>query len=122
MSSMRFRILVGNHTEGFGPTEKRYSARNPKGELVDDHPDIIKSEIDLTERFGPDKFQRLREDEPDQPHYAAELQEEETEEVDELTTWKVSELREYAEANEIDLEGATRKDEIIAAIRGILPA
>lgn len=32
--------------------------------------------------------------------------------------WKVSDLREYAQENEIDLGGATTKAEILAAIRG----
>ena len=33
-------------------------------------------------------------------------------------SWTVAELREYAKANDVDLDGATAKADILAAIKG----
>jgi len=44
-------------------------------------------------------------------------EDDEDDEESDLEGMTVAELREYAEENDIDLDGATRKDDIIAAIR-----
>lgn len=77
---------------------------------------FISKHDDLVERFGRDKFEDLGPADADT--VVATSQEEEPADngidFDQMT---VAELRNYAEDNEIDLEGATRKDDIILAIK-----
>lgn len=136
---MRFRILAGKHRTGQRglsierhgvdrpDTIKIYAAkiptmvkdedgneyeelRTPKG--FDEDSDIIETMVDLAMKFNVGtnpqhkKFERLAD--PEQP---GEL--EADEDAEELNEMSVKGLREFAEASEIDLDGATLKQEII---------
>jgi hypothetical protein len=97
---MQFRLLRGLHHEG-GKTFKPG--------------DIIDSKTNLAERFnqpetGSIKFEPVQVVAPAQSEADQE----------DLSKCTVQQLREIAEANEIDLEGCTLKEEILNAVQGEL--
>lgn len=117
----KFRVVHGRHHEG-GRTYKQ-------GEIVD-------SKTDLSRLNAPNaiKFEKVAESIPVTP---VSIPQEETETVeeapmqeleveeevsveDDFETMKVAELKQLAEAEEIDLDGATRKADIIERIREAL--
>ena len=94
---MRFRIRVGRHSEG----GKLYDANDEKRNL-------ITTTKDLVEMFGPEKFERLPDD--DQPGRAFQG------DKDRLMSMTVTQLRGLAEEEEIDLSEANNKREIVTTI------
>lgn len=71
---------------------------------------IVTTDIDLVKKHGTEKFERL----PERPVDDGEVEVEEGLEFERMT---VHQLREYAEAEEIDLKHAGRKDDLIKIIR-----
>lgn len=101
----KYKLLGGMHSETM---ENGTSVIVRKGETFTSQHD------DLHLKFGRDKFYLIGES-------AVVEQEQEEEEPSQNTidfnSMTVAELRTYAEDNEIDLEGATKKDDIILAIK-----
>ena len=59
---MYFQLLLGVHLEG-GKTYKVTFDRSDKGEIINYNQPIIKSDRDLVQAFGQDKFRRLSDQE-----------------------------------------------------------
>lgn len=105
----QFRILRGSHTSGTGDHRAvtHYSARDRKngnlrkGRDGKDRPDIINTDKDLEKLFGRDKFQRIHNNPLN----------------DGLDEQTITQLKELAEAEEIELGDAHKKDDIISRIR-----
>ena len=103
MAKYKFKVLRGSHR--VGPvkdeegviTKPGYNAK--KGSIVE-------TDVDLAKRFpsDPPKFMRIDV-----------VQEEENGFEEELRALTVDELKEKAEAEEVDLSGCHRKDDIIQA-------
>jgi hypothetical protein len=94
-----FKMLGGTLDLGTGKTYKRG--------------DVVHSEKELDKQFGPRKFQRL-----DTASHFTPVEEEVVEDnYSDLKKMTLAELRKFAEDEEIDLDSATRKDEVLAAIR-----
>jgi hypothetical protein len=75
--------------------------------------DIVESEVDLVATQGADRWRKVDKNfSPPASTPAAHAAEN-----DGLEEMTVAELREYADENEIDLSGKSRKDEIVQAIR-----
>ncbi len=100
----RFKVLVGRHAEG----GEVYSA----GDVVDSATDL-----NLMNSPGSVKFEQLHGDEPIEEAIVADVAETAESKPDAYNTMSVSELREYAAEEEIDLEGIRLKADIIEAIR-----
>lgn len=126
----KYRLEVGCHSEGTpvinnasGIEEIRHTMYYQGEYFLSVHPDLV-------ERFGADKFTRLpdnfvmpasgKADEPNklQPNAGPipQLPTGGNAQVD-LSSMTIPELREYAAGEEIDLGGATKKDDIIAVIQ-----
>lgn len=131
---MKFRLIKGKHVQN-----------DPSGKSMVYSPgDVFESKVNLIDRYGAgnQKFERLSEDaqthggrpeknllqNPATVQEAAEKGFKDGQEVspeittqntedDGLEAMTVTELRRWAEAEEIPLDGKTRKDEIIQAIR-----
>ena len=136
-----YRLLKGKHTHNpleLGSNNKPL-ARNADTRKVYEAGNIIESEGDLVEKFGTEKFERVdrrgrsyseaevpvqrqprmnRADAEPEPIVRSDVAvlEAGDEEVD-LEAMKLDELRAFAAEEEIDLGTATRKDDIIKAIR-----
>ncbi len=140
---MRFKLLRGRHTEGQGElrdiatgkvirknTLKRYMAKkvvtgkDPNtGEPIEkliphdgygEDSDIIETTTDLIAKFGGNhvKYERMAD-----PEQSVELDESDD---DELSGMTVTELREFAEGNEIDLGEASLKADIVSQIKSAM--
>ncbi len=110
--------------------EKRYQAKfGPDGKPIkldakfrNSEGDIVESTEDLEKKFGSNKFRRIRDDEnANMPPETAKEQEYEdnvpgVNQRETLEAMTVDELRELAEAEEVDLSGLHKKDEIIDAL------
>ena len=92
-----FKLVAGRHIHGKDENGKQ---------IVFKPGDTVKSEINLIERFGTDKFQLV-----DSKTLVSR-----SDPNDELAELTVRELRQYAEAEEIDVSTATKKSELIALI------
>ena len=102
----KFRVVRGKHHEG-GVT---YSANTKKN--------IVESISDLNKyNFGPSsiKFVEIKDGDPQEVVATAEPSPQE-DSSDDFANYTVDELKSYAEDNEIDLDGATKKADILAAI------
>ena len=110
----RYRVLRSTHADANG-THKRG--------------DVVESDIDLAERFGANKFEKLPPDKVFNPLSKAEVVAQAaaaspapptavpyTEE--ELRSLTVADLRELAEDAEIELPSNAKKDEIISTLLG----
>jgi len=73
--------------------------------------DVVRSEQELDKQFGPRKFQRLDGVAPEATTAVVE------DDFSDLENMSLAELRKFAEDEEIDLEGATRKEATLAIIR-----
>lgn len=93
-----YKILTGVHYEGKGADGKplAYYRGGPNGDTFQSEADILRHNVP---GVAP-RFELVGES------------------VDNLETQTVKQLRELAEAEEIDLGAASRKDDIVAAIRG----
>lgn len=98
----KYKLLGGMHSETM---ENGTSVIVRKGEIFTSQHD------DLHVKFGRDKFYPVGES------TVVEEQEEPSQNTIDFNSMTVAELRTYAEDNEIDLEGATKKDDIILAIK-----
>lgn len=108
----RYRVIAGKLYLGKGrnkenPTRKPvcYAARDAHGNQRKDSdgkdiPDVVETNKDLIKLFGRYKFIRM--------HAPVE---------DGFKNMTVKELVEYAEGEEIELGGATKKDDILSRIR-----
>lgn len=94
---MKFRLTHGMHDQGDGRVYKRG--------------DVVVSDQELDKRFGYNRFQRL----DDQAALAPPPANESVDDV--FSDMTVAELKKFAEEEEIDLDGATKKDVILAVIR-----
>lgn len=127
----KYELLVGQHEQG-GVV---YDVRSNK---------FIETEHDLVAAFGPLKFRKVEgwvppqekapvpghvahsapaadPPEDNEPEQTEENDEETGEEAgDELGKLTVAELRKFADDNEIDLTGCTKKDEILNTIRNAM--
>lgn len=100
----KYKLLGGLHSE---KTENGSSVIVRKGETFTSQHD------DLHLKFGRDKFYPIGES----TVVEQEQEEEPSQNTIDFNSMTVAELRTYAEDNEIDLEGATKKDDIILAIK-----
>lgn len=74
--------------------------------------DVVHSEKELDKQFGPRKFQRL-----DTATHFTPVEEEIVEDnFSDLKKMSLAELKKFAEDEEIDLDSATRKSDVLAAI------
>ena len=97
----KFRVLHGLHSEG----GRVYDA----GSVVDSKSNLLRFN-----QPGAVKFQAL----PDSTLLdSTPVSEPDTEPTDLLENMTVADLRKLAEEEEINLDGTTRKDQIVAAIR-----
>jgi hypothetical protein len=98
-----FKLIAGMHDQGDGRVYKRG--------------DVITSEKELDRIHGANRFLRLADSSvpvlPSAPSQEVD---------DEFSGMTVAELKKFAEEEEIDLEGATRKEEILSAIRKAVSA
>lgn len=94
---MKFRLMHGIHDQGDGRLYKRG--------------DVVVSDQELDKRFGYNRFQRL----DDQAAVSSAPSNEPVDDV--FSDMTVAELKKFAEEEEIDLDGATKKDVILAVIR-----
>lgn len=110
-----YRLMAGSHIQ------KEQVGKNAEGNPIYESKTYregqkVRSSKNLVELFGAPKFQLLSE-------YEAAAPEEESpkkvegEEDDGLERMTVAQLKDYAAQHEIDLEDATHKADIIAAIR-----
>jgi len=100
----QFELIAGRHVDEKGTKYQRG--------------DRISSNVELDKRFGSNKFRRIQPEqgggtatvqaEPEQDDWESEL---------DLERMSVRELRVFAEQEEIDLEGCTRKAQIVERIR-----
>lgn len=104
MAKNQYQLLRGTHQDATGTHEPGA---------------IVESEIDLVAKQGADRWRRVSSNftspassQPSVP--PTQVPKVEDDGLDELT---VAELRQYAEENELDLSGKSRKDEIVQAIR-----
>jgi len=99
-----FKLLRGSHAHG----GKKYRCQGKNN--------IIHTNIELDKRFnsrGSTKFLRLSDEIPE------EYESPEEEPQDDYELMSVEELREVADAEEVDLTGITAKSEIITAIKAV---
>lgn len=119
----KYRVMSGRHAQGIddrqvinGEPNPRYG--KPRIYLTGD---VVESDTDLVRRFNSRdsiKFQRLTDDAPGSSWAPDPV----NPDADGLTAMTVQELRAHAAAEEIDLAGATKKEDIIAAIRAVVGA
>lgn len=142
----RFRVKAGKHYVN-GPDTQDANGNRIKGPLLcydssDHRHNIIETTQDLVKDHGAGKFEEVGMDNMREPAEARaatppkplkDIKEqhardqnpkqsdhkdhEEAEEGDEFDDMTVHQLIEYAQNNEIDLEGATRKADILAILR-----
>lgn len=98
---MKFKLLVGWHS-GVGPSGPNhvYKSTEPGN-------NVVESDIDLVAHCGAEKFAKIDQDYPSETN-------------DSLETLTVPELKKFAQNENIDLGNASKKDEIIRAIREAL--
>tara|TARA_R110002020_G_scaffold376130_3_gene587297 strand:+ start:22273 stop:22656 length:384 start_codon:yes stop_codon:yes gene_type:complete len=112
-----YRLKVGSHVEPVRDEEGNIKTNESgkKQKIFHRANDIklcmVKSPTDLVETYGSQKFEKVLTAEDHIPI------EESNPEVLNLPQMTVVKLREYAEDNEIDLEGFTKKADIIDVIR-----
>lgn len=94
---MKFQLLAGRHITGQKEERRIYRIG-----------DVIESDDDLVKRFGGDKFQRVDDDAK-----ATDVNDSRRATLEAMT---LKELRKFADDEEIDLGGASRKNEIINVI------
>ena len=110
----KFRILQGSHTEGKGENTREYSARDRGGKLKEGFSDIIETDKPLDSMFGSDKFRKMHgETEQLEENLPQKLETKE----EGLASFSLVELREYATEEEIDLQGCTKKAEVLQLIQ-----
>ena len=97
----QFELLAGGHV---GEDGTRYG----RG-------DRVSSKLELDKRFGSDKFRRIVEN--GESVAPPPVQSDVVDEKLNLDAMTVQQLRDFAEQEEIDLEGATKKADIVAVIR-----
>lgn len=108
---MRFKLMAGGHTDENG---KSYHAKDPGR-------NIIKTDLDLVKKFG-DKFKKLSDSGKDDDGEDDSRVEGTIKKLDldvlraNYEAMTVDELKKFADAEEIDLDGATKKADIVAAI------
>jgi len=103
-----FRLLRGRHQDATGT----YSSNDPKN-------NVIRTDEELDKRFnsqGSEKFLRISEELVDTTPKATEPSSQE-EAVDEYDDMSLDQLKEVADAEEVDIEGLTTEDEIRKALR-----
>lgn len=107
---LRFKLLAGGHI-GVDPRTKK--------ERVYRAGEIVESETDLAERFNsripgsPRKFERIFND----TAYGSEQAKKEDEFLSTLDSMNLKELLKVAEEEEIDLKGATKREDILKIIK-----
>lgn len=111
----RFRIKVGigihpDFSEDGNGESKTFRARGTDGFQRGN--DIIVTDTDLVRTHGDEKYERLAD--------KADPDEDVAEETDDLNRYTVKQLLKIAEENKIDLEGASRKDDIIARMQVVM--
>ena len=118
----RYLLKAGLHVEGKSDngTRRIYNAKE-KGN------NVIHTTTDLVRKFGPEKFSLLEGGEEVEEEPVAEQGSNNPEGdkapqkndglVETLNAMTVADLRKMAEEEEIDLDNATRKDEIVNVIR-----
>ena len=94
----KFKLIAGRHITGKTEQDRKIYRIG----------DVVESDRDLVERFGKDKFQRVGDD--------AVATVVNGEARAELEAMSVRDLRELAEADEVELGNATRKNEIIRVL------
>lgn len=96
----RYRLRAGSHIDKNGTYKQG---------------DVFDSDEDLVKRFGHQKFERVYSEVTHKPVEKSDKASDKSD--DGLESMTLEELRKFAEGEEIDLGKATRKDEIIKAIR-----
>lgn len=107
----RFRVLRGSHSEGYNPDGSIRIYH--KGDIVDSVTNLLKHN-----KQGSIKFQKVGRTAVDEEETVTDP--EDVGGYGSLADMTVDELKEVAAAEEIDLEGATRRKEIVSRIEAAL--
>jgi hypothetical protein len=115
-----YRLKRGKHQQTINGRTVVYSALDPAGNArpgFSKGDEYVSSDQDLVDLFGPQKFERVPDDQvpsaissPEQPEAAA------VNNLEGLGTLTVAELRTLADEEEIDLDGAKLKGDIISVL------
>lgn len=103
MAKYKFKVLRGSHR--IGPIKDEDGVITTPGRTIK-RGGVIETDTDLAKKFPsqPPKFQRIDVVEEEENDFEAEL-----------NAMTVAELKEKAEAEEVDISGCHRKDEIVQA-------
>lgn len=124
---MKFRLKAGGHSHTYWrePTaDEKANSSIRKARLSDgkdyvldtrryEKGDIVESDVDLVQRFGANKFEKITE----APQVSSSPNP-----WDNLESMTVKQLKAFAESQEIDLGGATGKQEILEMLRSVSAA